>query len=122
MSPKFKTDLRISLKVVWIIISAFMTFIMFMSVFYPEALISAAPVCYSKMFYNTECFMCGMTRAFTDISAGNFFKALELNEMSIALYLIFTINTIAFFYLVFIKIKRMFFKFKKPLITLLNKN
>ena len=122
MSQKFKNDIRISLKVVWILLSVVTTIILLMSVYYPEALLSSAPVCLSKTYNNTECFMCGMTRAFNYISTGNLSHAIKLNEMSLALYLIFAVNTIAFFYILVLKAGRIFIKFKKPLTALSNKN
>ncbi len=121
MSPKFKNDLRISLKSVWIIFSLIITTGLTISVLYPETLISAAPVCYSKILFNTECFMCGMTRAFINISAGKFSEASDLNVMSIAVYFIFAVNTIVFLYYLFLLIKKKYIQPKKPFNTLLNK-
>ncbi|MFZ4797698.1 MAG: DUF2752 domain-containing protein [Bacteroidia bacterium] len=38
---------------------------------------------------NIECFKCGMSRAFIEITNGNFITALELNKGSIILYFLF---------------------------------
>ncbi|MBK7255186.1 MAG: DUF2752 domain-containing protein [Ignavibacteria bacterium] len=93
----FFSELKFSLKVIWIIFSVLVLFILMLTFFNPELLISKAPVCISKSLSGEECFMCGSTRAFAEISAGRFEKASELNRMSIIVYLFFVINEIIFF-------------------------
>lgn len=122
LSYKFKKDLSIALNAVWVIVSVFISAVLLLSVFYPEALLSSAPVCFSKALYNTECFMCGMTRAFNEISRGNFIQANELNSFSNIIYMLFVMNTAALFFYSARKILKTNILFKKPLNTLLNKN
>lgn len=105
----FFTELKISLKVIWIIFSVIALLIMILSFVNPDLLISKAPVCISRSLSGEECFMCGSTRAFTEISAGRFEKASELNRMSIFIYLFITANEIVFFTFI---IKFIFLNFK----------
>ena len=93
---KFKNDLKFSLEVVWIIVSAILLSVIAMSIYFPGFLISSAPICLRIVTSNTECFMCGMTRAFIEIPSGNISEALYLNSFSVALYFVFIINTAAF--------------------------
>lgn len=115
MTPKFKNDFRIAINAVWIIVSLIMITVLILSVKYPETLLGAAPVCFSKTFYNTECFMCGMTRAFAEISKGNFSDALKLNYLSLIFYIFFALNIAAFILYIFIKMKNTIFISKKHL-------
>jgi hypothetical protein len=115
LAQNFKNDLKISLNAVWIIISLIIITVLLLSVFYPELLLSAAPVCFSKVLYKSECFMCGMTRAFVEISKGNFSSAITLNNLSLILYSAFAFNTFVFFFYIFQKIKRIIFISKKQL-------
>ncbi len=93
---KFKTDLRLSIEIVWIIFSVIILGIIMMSYFLPETLLKLSPVCISKSRFGTECFMCGMTRAFMEISRGNLYSALTLNGLSIFLFSMFVLNTLTF--------------------------
>ncbi|HMQ68178.1 MAG TPA: DUF2752 domain-containing protein [Ignavibacteria bacterium] len=122
LSCKFKKDLSVALKSVWVIVSVFISAVLFLSVFYPEALLRSAPVCFSKALYNTECFMCGMTRAFNEISRGNFIQANELNSVSIIIYFLFVLNTAALIFYATGKILKTHNLYKKHQNTLLNKN
>jgi len=51
-----------------------------------------SPVCEWKLKYGTECFFCGMTRAFIEISEFSFTKALQLNFLSVPLFFMLSIN------------------------------
>lgn len=115
MTPKFKNDFRIAINAVWIIISLIIITVLILSVKYPETLLGIAPVCFSKTFYNSECFMCGMTRAFTEISKGNFSHALKLNYLSLIFYISFAVNIAAFIFYLLKKMKSTIFISKKHL-------
>lgn len=106
---KFKNDLKVSVRVVWLIVSVILLSVIVMSVYFPGLLINSAPVCLSKVTYNSECFMCGMTRAFIEIPAGNLSGALELNTFSITLYFIFVLNSAAFIIYLSKKAKELFY-------------
>ncbi|MCC6636623.1 MAG: DUF2752 domain-containing protein [Ignavibacteriaceae bacterium] len=60
--------------------------------FFDDASFSLSPVCLSISQYNTECSLCGMTRAFVAISNFDFGSAWTLNRAAIGLYLFFLIN------------------------------
>jgi len=62
--------------------------------FFDSASMGLSPVCLSVSQYNTECSLCGMTRAFVAISNFDFQSAWYLNRAAIALYLLFLINII----------------------------
>lgn len=62
--------------------------------FFDGASLSLSPVCLSISQYNTECSLCGMTRAFVAISNFDFHSAWSLNKLAIGLYLIFLINIV----------------------------
>ncbi len=82
LSNNFKTELKLSIEIAWIIYSVVILLILILCVFFPETLIKTSPVCVSKMYYGEECFMCGMTRAFVEIALGNFSKAHSFNNFS----------------------------------------
>lgn len=62
------------------------------------------PICPSKL-NNESCLLCGMTRAFVEISNGNFSVAHTLNSLSIPLYSLCIINSSIF---VFILIQKLY--------------
>ncbi len=109
LSNNFKKELKLSIEIAWIIYSVVILLILILSVFLPETLIKISPVCVSKMYYGEECFMCGMTRAFVEISTGNFSKANSLNNFSLILFSVFILNTLLFIFSSIIIIKRFFF-------------
>ncbi|MBK8551233.1 MAG: DUF2752 domain-containing protein [Ignavibacteria bacterium] len=98
ISGKFKSDLRLASEIVWIIYSVIVLGIVLITFFVPETLLNISPVCISKSRFGTECFMCGMTRAFTEISKGNFHNADDLNNFSIYLFGLFILNSLFFIY------------------------
>ena len=55
--------------------------------------------------YGEECFMCGMTRAFIEISGGNFFNAYNLNRLSLFLFSALVINSVVIIINFFAKFK-----------------
>jgi len=68
VSDNFKKEIRAAFKIVWIIYSAIALLVIAITVFSAGTLHEISPVCLSKSLYGEECFMCGMTRAFVEIS------------------------------------------------------
>ncbi len=96
LSTEFKRDLKISSEAVWYFLSAAVLALLIMTFFFPETLMKISPVCISKSLYGQECFMCGSTRAFIEITKGNFYKGFHLNQFSIVLFSLFFLNTVVF--------------------------
>lgn len=96
MNASLRSDLKTSFRIVWIIISVTILSVLTLSFLFPELLIKISPVCVSKSVYGVECFMCGMTRAFVEISSFNFSEAFEMNKLSLILFSVFFINSITF--------------------------
>jgi hypothetical protein len=113
-SKKFLEDLKLSAEIVWVMFSIIITAVLAMSFFLPEALVNLSPVCISKSSFGfgAECFMCGMTRAFVEIPTGNFHGANILNNLSIYIFALFTLNSMIFIYYLLNKI-RIFVLIKK---------
>lgn len=104
----FVEDLKISIRIISYMISAVMFLALILSYFYPDIFLNLSPVCMSKTMFNEECFMCGSSRAFIELSNGNITKAASLNLFSPFLYLIFVFSGIYLLYNISIK----FFKNK----------
>tara|TARA_B100001741_G_C16510740_1_gene579552 strand:+ start:514 stop:843 length:330 start_codon:yes stop_codon:yes gene_type:complete len=68
-----------------------------------DLILQNMPICPSKL-NQSNCFLCGMTQAFIEISHGNLDIAQEINQLSIPLYSIFTINSIIFAFLLIKKV------------------
>ncbi len=100
MDINFKKDLGAAFKIVWMIYSVLFLLLILITLLSPETLLKVSPVCISKSLYGEECFMCGMTRAFTKISEGNFPEAAQLNKFSVFLFSAMILNS--FFFLIFI--------------------
>lgn len=96
MSAAFSSELKIAFRIVWIILSIFIFAILILSFFFPYTFMDISPVCVSKSVYGAECFMCGMTRAFIEISSGRFSEAFNLNKLSLILFSVFFINSVIF--------------------------
>ncbi|HMS66129.1 MAG TPA: DUF2752 domain-containing protein [Ignavibacteria bacterium] len=96
MNKTFISDIKFSFRIVWIIFSVLIFVVIILSIFSPELLLSISPVCVSKSLYGRECFMCGTTRAFTEITSGNISAAYELNKFSVILFSLFSVNTLLF--------------------------
>lgn len=114
ISGKFKSDLRQATEIVWIIYSVLILGIVLITFFSPETLLNLSPVCISKSQFGTECFMCGMTRAFTEIPKGNIYNANILNSISIYLFTVFVLNSLIFIYYLLRKV-RVLYNYKKSL-------
>lgn len=110
MKTVFLSDLKKSIKAVWIILSLLTFIVLILSVFFPDLLMEVSPACLSKTISGRECFMCGTTRAFTEFGQGNFKEGIELNRLSIILFFALIINIIVFFAFI---IKKLIAKFKK---------
>jgi hypothetical protein len=110
MNSSLSADLKISFKIVWIIVSIFLLAVLTMSFLFPEILLKISPVCVSKSLYDVECFICGTTRAFIEISSFNFSGAYELNKFSIILFSIFMLNTLMFLIFLFSFIRKIISK------------
>ncbi len=105
VSDKFKKEIKTAIKITWIIYSALILTVLFLTSFFPETLYSISPVCYSISLYGEECFMCGMTRAFIEISDGNFINAYYLNRLSLFLFSASMINSAVLILYFFTKFK-----------------
>lgn len=104
----FIKDLKKALVISWIIITLIFFIIIISSFLIPEdILLSFSPSCEAKTFHSKECIFCGMTKNFISISKGNLYKAYELNNFGIYLYLIFCLNVLSLllfsFYKLFVK-------------------
>lgn len=89
-------EIRISLSIVWLIIS-FAIFIILIAPFVlpTDTITSLTPTCEWKAKYGKECPLCGMTTGFFLISQGRFSEAFIANEFSLCLYSIFVLNEVA---------------------------
>jgi len=110
ISENFKNEIRAALKIVWIIYSALVLIVILITLFSSGTLLEFSPVCISKSLYGEECFMCGMTRAFAEISAGNFQKAGILNKLSLYLFSVMTFNSVIFILYVSAKLRSIFIR------------
>lgn len=96
ISDNFNKEIRAAFKIVWIIYSALVLIVIVITFFSPGTLHEISPVCLSKSLNGEECFMCGMTSAFTEISKGNIINAYTLNKLSIFLFTVMSLNSIFF--------------------------
>ena len=110
ISDNFKQEIRAAFKIVWIIFSALALLVIVITAFSAETLHEISPVCLSKSLYGEECFMCGMTRAFVEISEGNFINAYILNKLSIFLFSVMSLNSILFILYTVKKFGSLFYK------------
>lgn len=110
ISDNFKKEILEALKIVWMIYSALVLFVIAVTVFSSGTLQEISPVCLSKSLYGEECFMCGMTRAFAEISEGNFHNAANLNKLSLYLFSVMAINSVIFVLYVSVKLRSFFIR------------
>jgi len=110
ISDNFKKEIRAALKIVWIIFSALVLLVMVITFFSAGTLHEISPVCISKSLYGEECFMCGMTRAFAEISSGNIYNAGILNKLSPYLFSVMTLNSVIFILYVSGKLRSIFIR------------
>ena len=91
------SDLKIALTIVWVICSISILIILILPyIFDNQTLLKYSPTCISKGQHNKECSLCGMTRAFLEISKGGYRNAYQLNKASIILYFFFFLNSLFF--------------------------
>ena len=110
VSDNFKKEIRAAFKIVWIIYSAIALLVIAITVFSAGTLHEISPVCLSKSLNGEECFMCGMTRAFVEISEGNIINAYILNKLSIFLFSVMSLNSILFILFTVKKFRSLFYK------------
>lgn len=110
ISDIFKKEVRAALKIVWIIYSALVLLVLVINVFSAGTLHDISPVCLSKSLNGEECVMCGMTRAFVEISEGNIINAYILNKLSIFLFSVMSLNSILFILFTVKKFRSLFYK------------
>lgn len=120
ISDNFKKEIRAALKIVWMIYSGLVLFVIAVTVFSSGTLLEISTVCLSKSLYGEECFMCGMTRAFAEISEGNFHNAAILNKLSLYLFSVMALNSVIFLFFVSYKLRILFIR-KRSVTNLQNK-
>jgi hypothetical protein len=103
-------ELKKALNIIWMISALMFLGILILILFYPENLVlSKITICENKK-KSSECFLCGSTRAFFEISKLNFAKAYNYNKGSVPLFIIMTLNFLTYLYKNQINIKN--FKLK----------
>lgn len=89
-------ELKTALRIVWIVISSVMLATLVGPwILTPGQIAAAVPPCERKARYGKECFLCGMTTAFIDISRGRLRAAQRSNHGSVPLYAGFLLNEAA---------------------------
>jgi hypothetical protein len=92
------SDLRVSLLIVWGVVSLVVLGVLATPFVLDEGrILRLAPACISRTKYGQDCFACGLTRSFVLISQGRFHEAASQNKAGPPLYAAFAINTLAFF-------------------------
>ena len=90
-------EINNALKIIWMVITLLTTLLILIPFIVDrDKILNNTPVCISVSKYNVECALCGMTRAFIEISNGNFIKAYTLNKGSLFLYVAFLANSLIF--------------------------
>lgn len=83
--------------IVWAVLSLAALFVLIVPFVLPESIIyKIVPLCESKRLGLGQCPLCGMTRAFVEISKGDFTRAFYSNRASVALYFILVLNQLLF--------------------------
>ena len=91
-----------ALLAVWAVVSVIFAVILLLPFFAGrQAILEHTPVCLSKSQFNAECLLCGMTRAFIEITQGHFSAATSFNKGSIALFSVFALISISFTGMIF---------------------
>src|SRR5579884_3662862 len=91
---EFLRELQISMRVVWLIVSAAILSILLLPFAGAAGVAKITPVCQSKARLGRPCAFCGMTTGFLAISEGRFGDAGRANRGSIPLYGTFVLNEI----------------------------
>ena len=95
-------ELKLSLFLVWSILSIIILFILIGPLLLPQdSILELAPGCVSRIKYNKECSLCGMSRAFIAISKGNLEIVYSANKAAVPIYLSFVFNEVFFLGVIF---------------------
>lgn len=97
-TPKQEQPCKLStVKILWIIASLSGLLLLLVSFFIPaQTVLEHTPTCYSVRQFGRQCFMCGSTRSFIKLAAGNFSEAWALNRLAFVLFISIVANTAAF--------------------------
>ena len=88
---------KVAILIVWTVISVIISLVVIFPLLADsQTVLENAPTCISKSQFNVECSLCGMTRAFIEISNGNIGNAYDLNRGSLFVYSSFLLNSIIF--------------------------
>ena len=93
LNYKISNEFKTAITIVWYVLSLVIVMILVLSFIKPMSIINEIPICEYKL-QEKSCVLCGMTRAFLEITIGNFQKANRLNQGSILLFSFFILNTI----------------------------
>jgi hypothetical protein len=92
----FDREVKAGLRISWYVMGALILAILIVpAVVSAERIYAAAPRCEWKTKYGRECFMCGMTTAFVEISRGRPGDAQRSNRGSVPLYSVLVMNEAA---------------------------
>jgi len=101
LKVKMKNNTRLSFivafKSVYIFISLIIFFLFLFFVIMPEKTIyELLPTCEWKLYYGKECFFCGISHSFCEITKFNFYSAFNYNMLGIPLFFFLMVNEIFF--------------------------
>lgn len=92
--------------VVWSVITIISFGVILFSFFADkQTVLNNSLTCVSKSKFNTECSLCGMTRAFIEIANGNISNAISFNKGSVPLYFVVLLNFIVYIYYFIFRVK-----------------
>ena len=94
-------DMKDAFKIAWLFYSTIIAAVLLVIFIMPgDKIVNNTPLCESISKNNTECFACGITHGFIEISELKFDSANSYNQGSIYIFLMFLLNTFAYiFYL-----------------------
>ena len=98
---KMKNSTKLSFVVagssVYVIVSSIVFFGFLFFIFVPEETVYALlPTCEWKLYYGKECFLCGISHSFCEITKLNFSSAFNLNMLGIPIFFLLMANEIFF--------------------------
>ena len=97
LKQKKHREQKVAILIVWTVISVATAIIVIFPFFADrKTVLKSSPTCISKKQFNVECSLCGMVRAFIEISNGNFSNAYDLNKGSLFVYSSFVLNLVTF--------------------------
>lgn len=107
-------DFKKAILIVWIVVSIVLLGIVTLPFILPDyVILNMAPRCEWVVKYNKLCPLCGMTRAFLEISRLDIKEALFYNRSSIYLYSFLSANSILFLLWPLIRLVRQPSSYKK---------